>query len=180
MADETTQDKVKAITGGISDVVGAIGAAITGGKAQLKQEVLPSGQKVVKQDYAPYLIAGGAVIAAAGVLGFFLLRSRRVASNPGKKRRGGKRRGSRRRHLLPRLGGGGRAALLTEKLRRRGARSPRALMAWIGRQKYGKKRFQAWAAAGRKRARRRGRRGSIRRMPRRALRIAANRRHRRN
>jgi len=103
MADESTQDKVSAITGGIKDIIGAVGAAITGGKAQLKQETLPSGQRVTKQDYTPYLIAGGAVIAAAGVLGFFLLRSRRLAMNPGKKRRGGRRRGGKRRNLLSRL-----------------------------------------------------------------------------
>ncbi len=130
MADETTQDKVKAITGGLTDIIGAVGAVVSGGKAQVKQEILPSGQRVSKQDYTPYLIAGGAAIAAAGVLGYFLLRSRRVAMNPGKKRRGSKRRGSRRRgskrrHLLSRL-------------------------------------------------------SKFRRMPRRRLRIAANRRHRRN
>lgn len=39
---------------------------------------------------------------------------------------------------------------LTSKLRAKGARSPKALAAYIGRKKYGKKRFQKMASRGRK------------------------------
>ena len=39
---------------------------------------------------------------------------------------------------------------LVTKLKKRGARSPKALAAWIGRKKYGKKKFQAAAAKGKK------------------------------
>lgn len=42
---------------------------------------------------------------------------------------------------------------LTRRLRARGARSPKALASWIGRRKYGKKRFQSMAARGRRRGR---------------------------
>ena len=38
---------------------------------------------------------------------------------------------------------------LTGELKAKGARSPEALAAWIGRKKYGKKKFQSKAAAGR-------------------------------
>lgn len=55
-----------------------------------------------------------------------------------------------------RPGGGGRFQRLKEQLRRRGVKDPAALAAWIGRKKYGAKRMAAWAAAGRRRARRRG------------------------
>jgi len=60
-----------------------------------------------------------------------------------------------------RPGGGGRFARLVGKLKAKKGRSrtgksrkvrtPKALAAWIGRKKYGKKRFQKMAAAGRKR-----------------------------
>lgn len=50
-----------------------------------------------------------------------------------------------------RLGSGRRFKRLEGKLRRRGARNPRALAAYIGRKKYGKRRFQKLAARGRKR-----------------------------
>jgi hypothetical protein len=43
-------------------------------------------------------------------------------------------------------------AKLSGKLRRKGVRNPDALAAHIGRKKLGKKKFQAKAAAGRKRA----------------------------
>lgn len=46
-----------------------------------------------------------------------------------------------------------RFARLSGKLRRRGARNPRALAAYIGRKKYGRKRMGQLAAAGRRRAR---------------------------
>ena len=52
----------------------------------------------------------------------------------------------------PPLGTGQRFKQLTAKLRRKGVRNPKALAAWIGRRKYGKKRFQQLAARGRKRA----------------------------
>jgi hypothetical protein len=53
-----------------------------------------------------------------------------------------------------RPGGGGRFAALTHKLEGQGksAESAKAIAAAAGRKKYGKKRFQAMAAAGRKRA----------------------------
>lgn len=44
-----------------------------------------------------------------------------------------------------------RFAKLKGKLARRGAKHPAALAAWIGRRKYGKRRFAAMAAAGRRR-----------------------------
>ena len=46
-------------------------------------------------------------------------------------------------------GGGGRFAALKGKLASKGADNPGALAAYIGRQKYGKARFQAMAAKGR-------------------------------
>jgi hypothetical protein len=55
------------------------------------------------------------------------------------------------RRKSKRLGGGGRFAALTEKLQKRGAKNPRALAAWIGRKKYGKRKFQQLSAAGRRR-----------------------------
>ena len=54
----------------------------------------------------------------------------------------------------PKLGTGARFRALVRKLRARGAKNPRALAAYIGRKKYGKKRFQQLAAKGRKRKRR--------------------------
>lgn len=41
---------------------------------------------------------------------------------------------------------------LSGQLGREGARHPKALAAWIGRRKYGKKRMAQMAAAGRRRA----------------------------
>lgn len=56
----------------------------------------------------------------------------------------------------PKLGSGKRFAALKHKLAsRRGKRkvsNPGALAAWIGRKKFSKKRFQAMATRGRKRA----------------------------
>ena len=46
-------------------------------------------------------------------------------------------------------GGGGRFAALKGKLASKGADNPGALAAYIGRQKFGKARFQAMAAKGR-------------------------------
>lgn len=50
-------------------------------------------------------------------------------------------------------GGGGRFAALKAKLgKRKGVTSPGALAAYIGREKYGKAKFQGMAAKGRSRA----------------------------
>jgi hypothetical protein len=46
----------------------------------------------------------------------------------------------------PKLGSGKRFAQLSSKLGKRGAKNPKALAAFIGRQKYGKKRFAKLAA----------------------------------
>ena len=51
----------------------------------------------------------------------------------------------------PKLGSGKRFKALTRKLAAKGAKNPKALAAWIGRKKYGKKKFQKLAAAGRRR-----------------------------
>jgi hypothetical protein len=50
----------------------------------------------------------------------------------------------------PPLGTGERFRQLTAKLRRRGVKNPEALASWIGRKKYGKRRFQELALKGRK------------------------------
>lgn len=49
-------------------------------------------------------------------------------------------------------GGGGRFNALQAALDRQGARNPRALAAFIGAKKYGKKKMGQMAAAGRQRA----------------------------
>jgi hypothetical protein len=49
------------------------------------------------------------------------------------------------------LGSGARFRSLKGKLARKGARSPGALAAWIGRRKYGSKRMSKMSAAGRRR-----------------------------
>jgi hypothetical protein len=51
----------------------------------------------------------------------------------------------------PRLGAGGRFKALETGLAKKGARKPGALAAWIGRKKYGKKKFTQLGVAGRKR-----------------------------
>ena len=48
----------------------------------------------------------------------------------------------------PKLGSGARFKKLARSLK--GARNPKALAAWIGRKKYGKKKFQKLAAKGRR------------------------------
>ena len=48
------------------------------------------------------------------------------------------------------LGSGKRFKTLAKKLKKKGAKNPKALAAWIGRKKYGKKKFQALAKKGRK------------------------------
>ena len=45
---------------------------------------------------------------------------------------------------------GSRFNKLVKQLEKKGARTPRRLAAWIGRRKYGKKTYQAMAAAGRR------------------------------
>jgi hypothetical protein len=49
----------------------------------------------------------------------------------------------------PPLGSGERHRQLSANLKKRGARNPDALAAWIGRRKYGKARYQKLAAKGR-------------------------------
>jgi hypothetical protein len=51
----------------------------------------------------------------------------------------------------PKLGTGKRFKALTSKLSKKGAKNPKALAAWIGRKKYGKKKMAKIAAKGRKR-----------------------------
>ncbi len=50
------------------------------------------------------------------------------------------------------LGSGERFQALVEKLEKRGAKNPEALAAWIGRKKYGKKKFQSLSKAGKRKA----------------------------
>lgn len=52
----------------------------------------------------------------------------------------------------PRLGSGARFAELSEKLKKRGAKDPDALAAYIGRRRYGKKKMAKLAAKGERRA----------------------------
>ena len=49
----------------------------------------------------------------------------------------------------PKLGSGARFKVLKKKLTKKGAKSPGALVAFIGRKKYGKARFQKLASKGR-------------------------------
>jgi len=57
----------------------------------------------------------------------------------------------RKRYVVKgRLGTGERFKRLSAALEKRGAASAAALAAWIGREKYGKKRFQKLAAKGRR------------------------------
>ena len=51
----------------------------------------------------------------------------------------------------PKLGTGKRFKALTTKLSKKGAKNPKALAAWIGRKKYGKKKMTKMATKGRKR-----------------------------
>ena len=52
----------------------------------------------------------------------------------------------------PPLGSGQRFKNLTKKLKKGGTKNPKALAAWIGRKKYGKKKMANMSAAGRKRS----------------------------
>ena len=49
----------------------------------------------------------------------------------------------------PTLGSGARFSALTQQLAAKGAKDPKALAAYIGRKKYGKKKFQKLSAGGR-------------------------------
>jgi len=51
----------------------------------------------------------------------------------------------------PKLGSGKRFKQLTSKLKKKGAKDPKALAAYIGRKKYGNKKMSAMASKGRKR-----------------------------
>lgn len=53
---------------------------------------------------------------------------------------------------LPKLGSGERFKQLVGKLEDRNAKDPQALAAYIGRQTYGKDKFQAMAAKGKKKS----------------------------
>lgn len=55
----------------------------------------------------------------------------------------------------PKLGTGQRSKNLIAALKKKGAKNPKALSAYIGRKKLGKAKFQALAAAGRRRKSRR-------------------------
>jgi hypothetical protein len=57
----------------------------------------------------------------------------------------------------PKLGTGKRFKALKSSLAKKGAKNPGGLAAYIGRRKYGKKKFQKLATAGRKRAARKRR-----------------------
>jgi len=51
----------------------------------------------------------------------------------------------------PKLGTGKRFKNLSSTLKKKGAKNPKALAAWIGRKKFGKKKMSAMAAKGKKR-----------------------------
>lgn len=50
--------------------------------------------------------------------------------------------------MKPKLGSGARFKSLTKKLAKRGAKNPKALAAYIGRKKYGKKKMAKLARLG--------------------------------
>jgi hypothetical protein len=60
-------------------------------------------------------------------------------------------RGKISKQLKPKLGTGKRFKNLTKKLKKKGAKDPKALAAYIGRKKYGKKKFQKLSSKGRRR-----------------------------
>ena len=59
--------------------------------------------------------------------------------------------GKKKKKKKPKLGTGKRFKNLSSKLKKKGAKNPKALAAWIGRKKYGKKKMSAMAAKGKKR-----------------------------
>jgi len=54
----------------------------------------------------------------------------------------------------PKLGTGARFKKLTKQLKKKGAKNPKALAAWIGRKRWGKEKMAKMAAAGRKKKKR--------------------------
>lgn len=60
-------------------------------------------------------------------------------------------RGKISKQLKPKLGIGKRFKNLTKKLKKKGAKDPKALAAYIGRKKYGKKKFEKLSSKGRRR-----------------------------
>lgn len=52
--------------------------------------------------------------------------------------------------MKAKLGSGTRFKQLVSKLKKKGAKSPNALAAWIGQKKYGKKKMAAMAVKGKK------------------------------
>lgn len=65
------------------------------------------------------------------------------------------RRRTKKYKVRGKIGTGVRYRRLKSSLSRKGARNPGALAAYIGRKKYGKRRYAKMAAAGRRRKRRR-------------------------
>ena len=59
--------------------------------------------------------------------------------------------GKKKKKKKPKLGTGKRFKNLSSKLKKKGAKNPKALAAWIGRKKFGKKKMSAMAAKGKKR-----------------------------
>tara|TARA_R100001086_G_C11728893_1_gene229102 strand:+ start:359 stop:586 length:228 start_codon:yes stop_codon:yes gene_type:complete len=59
--------------------------------------------------------------------------------------------GKKKKKKKPKLGTGKRFKKLSSKLKKKGAKNPKALAAWIGRKKFGKKKMSAMAAKGKKR-----------------------------
>ena len=58
---------------------------------------------------------------------------------------------TRQQIMKPRLGSGVKFKNLTAKLKKNGAKKPKALAAFIGRKKYGKKKMSAMATKGKRR-----------------------------
>jgi len=52
--------------------------------------------------------------------------------------------------MLGKLGSGQRFQSLSHALANKGSKNPKALAAWIGRKKYGKKKFQKLSAGGKR------------------------------
>ena len=72
-------------------------------------------------------------------------------SNIGKEiKMAGKKRVGLKRGGQPKLGSGARFKNLTAKLKKQGAKNPKALAAWIGRKKYGKTKMKNLSNKGRK------------------------------
>tara|TARA_R110000765_G_scaffold6399_1_gene19724 strand:+ start:55 stop:294 length:240 start_codon:yes stop_codon:yes gene_type:complete len=63
----------------------------------------------------------------------------------------GLKRGGKIKKKKPKLGTGKRFKQLSSKLKKKGVKDPKALAAWIGRKKYGPKKFAKLSAKGRKR-----------------------------